>query len=189
MNKMLGLAQFLQQWNEPCAVGVPMVPLTRGKVGSINASGEFQAPAVIFTRFHPQFIESVEPGVRPMVLAMISDGNWASYSSCEGHVDDNGRLLSHRSVGLVLCRPDPDRFRIAAINNAAKAANTRFGDVQIDVKEVELETEAGPVECVDVNIVTSSTGAGAYPLRADAIMCSFIDIYQREFCQKSLKNV
>jgi hypothetical protein len=70
-----------------------------GPLGHINTEGAADAPAHSFSRHNPRFVESLEPGVRNLVVALINRFDCVTYSSCEGHCDEGWTsLTSLRSV-------------------------------------------------------------------------------------------
>jgi uncharacterized protein len=62
-----------------------MVGLHTTAAGNINSTGNLgDYRGYMLARHHALFLQSIEPGVRPLISAIIAKG-WITYSSCEGH--------------------------------------------------------------------------------------------------------
>jgi uncharacterized protein len=161
-NTIVGIASFLEAWDR-----VPEHPhrlrVKHGLQGHRNLLGTNSAPAVVFTRWHPQFKESLETGVADLVVLMIQRLDCVTYSSCEGHAsEDYARLLSGRSVD-VLPRDAEEQQRLrndlrSRVGRVRRASNA----VSLQLAEGWLETDLGPMPCLDLRFVPTTHIPSAY---------------------------
>ncbi len=86
-NEMDDIAEFIQRWddeNHPVNRSNPTI-LT-SLLGNINDNG--QAGLYRSAELSPHqrdFVESIEEGVRDLVLAIADENGWITYCSCAGH--------------------------------------------------------------------------------------------------------
>ena len=74
----------------------------RGRFGNINIKGQPDSPAYIFKSSDPKFLNNIEPGIKPVLVALVS-ACYDTFSSCQGHLYKNGRA-SNRYVELIIER-------------------------------------------------------------------------------------
>ena len=75
--------------------------IKRGEEGNINFTGDPKScSSFLLTRWHPSFLESLEPGVRELVSQLISSWDCVTYSSCEGHKATNTEPMRMRNVRI-----------------------------------------------------------------------------------------
>lgn len=102
INHVSGLRNFIEQWDTPPAITPRTVKLKKSNKGNINLEGSPNCDtASIFTRWHPNFWTSIEPGVKELVSVCVLDLNCITYSSCEGHTlgsDSSDYLLMYISL-------------------------------------------------------------------------------------------
>ncbi len=72
----------------------------RGKYGNINTTGEPRRGAAILKSSHRQFWSAIEPGVKPLVRALVRSG-YDTFSSCEGHTYPDGQEVC-RTVDMII---------------------------------------------------------------------------------------
>jgi hypothetical protein len=101
VNEVDGLVDFLRRWQSREEENRAAVPLRTSENGNINVEGSPQSySSAIFTRWHASFTDSLEPGVRELVLALIEAWDCITYSSCEGHRSIAGTPWRPRHVRM-----------------------------------------------------------------------------------------
>lgn len=153
-NMISGIAKFLELWeSDPDDQG--FLPLRRGGQGHRNLTGTASSPAITFTKGHPQFVESLEDGVKDLVLLLIECFDCVTYSSCEGHANPDGQtLLRGRNVDILARNASEHqhlRNHLQVCTDYARLVPSDFVDLQL--LEVELETEVGPILTLDLNFI------------------------------------
>jgi hypothetical protein len=118
---------------------------------------------MIFTRWHPQFEESLERGVSEMVLRLIDRLECITYSSCEGHPSADGTLLlSERNVD-VLPRGAGELRRLRhELSSLIGRVQCSPDAASLRLIEGRLDTEAGPLSCLDLRFLSMGHTPGAY---------------------------
>ena len=127
INCMRGVDRFIAEWDAGIGGANRRYRLKRSSFGNINRNGRpggLRAPAL--PHWHPQFPDSIEAGVRDLVLALVANGRWISYTSCAGHHYVSPHLpSSERHVGL-LPRDDAERTQLATrLEHVVVAARRR----------------------------------------------------------------
>jgi hypothetical protein len=154
-NHFTSLLQFMQRWDEAA------VPQTRSEQGNrisrdgrINLAGTEACPkAIIYTRRDKEFVESLEPGVRRLVLTLVESFDCLTYSSCEGHRHPtSGGTPSLRHVGILPRNADEYDALIRIISRVASMSNQRFpgGAVKVLVVERVLSSDDLEAPCFEV---------------------------------------
>jgi hypothetical protein len=153
VNRILGIESFLRSWSVVPENPV-LFPIRRGATGHRNLIGSPQAPAVILGMWQPQFVESLETGVRDLVLSLIRRFSCVTYSSCEGHVTEDGSaVLCGRNVAI-LCRDAEEHERLRyRLEAAVQRVSTPMTFVLLQVADNVLETDVADMRCLDLNFV------------------------------------
>jgi len=151
VNRLHHLASLIENWDSP-AGWVPVAPADSLRPQAMNAQ-----PSAIYGKSDPQFLHSIEPGIRPLVLALIQTLGCITYSSCEGHptaeqtvqvgqhVDILARDLNEQSKLMEVL----DRMALAAPNTATARLRVRRGTV-------ELERATAPSISIEIVPMTGS---------------------------------
>ena len=162
INRILGIESFLRSWAVVPENPV-LFPIRRGATGHRNLTGAPQAPAVTLGLCQPQFVESLETGVRDLVLSLIRQFACVTYSSCEGHVtEDGGAVLCGRNVAI-LCRDAGEHERLRyRLEAAVRRVSTPMTFVALEIAENILETDIGDMPSLDLNFVPLSPVPGQY---------------------------
>jgi hypothetical protein len=161
-NTIVGVGSFLDAWDQ-ILERPPRLPVKQGMQGHRNLLGINRAPAVAFPRWHPQFKESLEGGVADLVLLLVERLECVTFSSCEGHASDDGaRLLSGRNVDI-LPRNAKEHSRLrnelgSRIGRVWRPSNA----VNLQLAEEWLETDLGPMPCLDLRFVPTTRIPSAY---------------------------
>ena len=154
-NKMESFLSFIDSWhniNHPD--NQELIEFGKTIYGNINLTGEvgdYRGHAL--SKFHSQFLESLEKGIQPLVVHVVESFNWITYTSCEGHIYLNSsELPAERHIGIVSRSHAEqtniwDYFSKAAKHfNDKKAPSPLFIDVFIN----ELEDNGEKYPVIDV---------------------------------------
>jgi uncharacterized protein len=163
-NQITALRQFIASWDSPpVSDGAARIPLKRGKLGNINLKGTVEGPAPIFTRSHPQFVESLEEGIKDLVLCLITKFDCITYSSCAGHASEDGRrLLCGRSVSI-LPRDEAEYESLRdVIGRAVGEVGAPSGHVVLQLEESLLESDELDMPGLDINFRPTTERAAPY---------------------------
>lgn len=163
-NQITALRQFIASWDSPPGPsGAARVPLKRGKLGNINLQGTVEGPAPIFTPSHPQFVESLEEGVKDLVLCLIAKLGCITYSSCAGHASEDGRrLLCGRSVSIVPRDAAEYESLREIIAGAVGEVGPLTAHVSLQLEESVLESDELEMPCLDLNFRPTTEDAAPY---------------------------
>ena len=112
VNRMEGVRQFLYDWDAPGEPGnrksVPLCPSAYGNFNSSGMPGDKRAYSL--TPHHEQFVQSLEAGVRDLVVVLTGRHGFITYTSCEGHRYEGLDLpATERHVGLLPRRKDEEK--------------------------------------------------------------------------------
>lgn len=103
INRMESLATFLECWrvrrHPDNRAKVPLAKTEYGNINSTGILGNYDGPAL--SRWHPQFVDAIEPGVRELVLTLTDALGWVTYTSCEGHNYAAHIPATERHVGIL----------------------------------------------------------------------------------------
>lgn len=104
-NFISDLPEFLDSWTNPDhprnlrTVRLQTDSAGRRKPDQVTQEGS----GVSLSRHHPDFESSIEQRVRPLVMELVGQWNFVSYSSCEGHpIDDGPYAFSECYCGIVV---------------------------------------------------------------------------------------
>ncbi len=104
VNRISDLTGFLRRWDDNAQEeNSILVQLRRTEFGNINSSGtlgDYEAPAL--SKWHFQFQDALEPGVRDLVLLFVYKFGWVTYTSCQGHSYEEFDLPPvERHIGII----------------------------------------------------------------------------------------
>ncbi len=176
INVMKGVNKFMAAWDQPFEKdNFPKAPLSKGSSGHINLAGNSTAPAAIFTPNHPQFLESLEPGVRELVLCLVYQHGCVTYSSCEGHsAQSEDKLVATRHVDI-LPRGEAERDRIFKILSSAISSLENL-ELIVDVQIIDgnLQSEEGPIPCLSLEFSSCAELASEYFIQVEPITAALV---------------
>lgn len=104
-NFVSDLPELLDSWADPAHPrNSREVSLGTDPSGRRKPDGEVQeGTGVSLSRHHPDFVSAIEPRIRPLVLELVDNWNFVSYSSCEGHrVDRGAASFSEAYCGIIV---------------------------------------------------------------------------------------
>jgi len=126
VNEVTGLVHFLRRWQSREEKVYGAVPLRRSEYGNINYEGTPESfDSAIFTRWHASFAESLEPGIRKLVLALVQAWDCLTYSSCEGHRGVGGTAWRPRHVRMASRSSTEDQRIGAELDRLVAATNAQ----------------------------------------------------------------
>lgn len=149
INYLTTLDDFLVRWDQPASL----------TASGRRVRGPAGGGAPVYARHHPRFHESLEAGVRPLVLALVEHFDCVTYSSCEGHPASRRRVMRPLHVGVV-GRTAAEHARLreqlqSLIRRVQSRTFVRGASVRVEVGK--LDSESGPRPCVD--LVLDATGS------------------------------
>lgn len=107
----------------------------RSVFGNMNNDGApYPASSCLASRFHPDFLAVVEPGVRDFLVAIAVDHNLVTYTSCEGHdYRPDGRLPDERHVGVIPRNGEEGERAIAVFEQVGRSINAAPASPAVEV--------------------------------------------------------
>jgi hypothetical protein len=152
-NYFAGLPQFLRRWDKK--ILDPSTESARNRIsnsGRINLEGsDGCSTARIYTRWDPEFLASLEPGVRQLTLLLIEKFNCITYSSCEGHPTSLSNKPSVRHVGVLPRDKAEFHYLVDRFSSYATLCNQeQDSPIEIVVKEEVLGTGDMNIPCIEL---------------------------------------
>jgi hypothetical protein len=176
-NHVKGLVQFCRKWDtEKQRDGISRKN-ARSDKGHVNLEGSAACfSAVIFTPADPEFVDSIEVGVRDLVVLLIDNLNCITYSSCEGHPPVDETPMRQRHVGVLPRNAEEYARLLQLFRKAAEAThmNSDGETVRIDIKEAVITTEGPDVPCIDILFAAVTGHWSAYSLRLNLVYSEFL---------------
>jgi uncharacterized protein len=172
-----GLNLFRKKWDEGRQLQGVSCKNALSDQGHINLNGSATCfRSAIFTPADPEFLDSIEVGVRDLVLFLVEKLNCITYSSCEGHPPTEHAPMRQRHVGI-LPRDEEEYARLLhQLRRAAEAAHTTWDReaIRIDIKEDVITTEGPNVPCIDVVFTAVASDWSAYSRTLQPIHREFL---------------
>jgi hypothetical protein len=153
INHVSGLIQFRMEWDEGKQQPGIFPKNVRSDQGHINLKGSATCFwSAIFTPADPEFVHSIEVGVRELVLLLIDKLNCITYSSCEGHPPVDEAPMRQRHVSILPRNEEEYTRLLLLLRKAADAThmNRACEAVRIDIKEALITTEGPNVPGIDI---------------------------------------
>ncbi len=129
LNIMHDPRKFLEKWHDPhCAGNHTAKELVKTSFGNIIKPGTVNGSVGhALSRHHAKFADAIEPGVLPLVMAIIEHLSWVTYTSCEGHYYGAHRPKgTERHVGILPCgNEERDKIR-RSLQEIADEANRQL---------------------------------------------------------------
>ncbi len=148
VNRMAACDEFLASWDDPshprnhAPVDVRLTDY--GNISQTGELGDYRGHAL--SRWHPQFADSIEAGVRPLALALAEACGYITYTSCQGHTYP-GRAITpvERHVGLLPRDGAEHRAMIAHLRTVCAAVGQECGarHVRLALLRHKLDTDGG----------------------------------------------
>lgn len=115
VNRVRDLLGFLRRWENRDELTSEPLPLAVAAEGNINLHGTARfSESLLLSRWHPSFAACVEPGVRELVMRLVSEWDCVTYSSCEGHPSSRDAPARVRHVRL-LARSEAEHTRLSTM--------------------------------------------------------------------------
>ena len=157
-NYIHGLLAFVERWHTRAEQTLPPSgALITGEAGNINIDGRPEShESLVMTRWHAEFAESLEPGVRELVLKLVSAWNCITYSSCEGHPTTPASGRRHRHVCILPRSATEYAALLAALTSLARTANADAGSSGARAKVLQCIVTGDGLEAPSLDLVFSS---------------------------------
>jgi hypothetical protein len=187
INHITNLKAFLRAWDHPDdPFNSVEARFKTGSMGNINMSGEPRdICGPIVSKWQPNFIATIEPGVRELVSILINEFDLVTYSSCEGHNYPLSSLAqpTRRRVGI-LPRTEEEFEEIKVVFDlAAHKTNARMRQHAVIVlaKQRVLTTEADARRCLSIIFdLSQGSNYSQYFLDIDAVYFAFLEELTRQ---------
>jgi uncharacterized protein len=145
-NEMSDVSNFLGAWEDADSrKNHEQVDLHLTSYGNVNSTGEVgNYDGHALTPWHPQFEDSIEAGVRELVLECVKNLQWVTYTSCEGHQYD-GLLQLHpveRHVGILPRSPIEYQEVYETLQRLQQLVHQRYWQFPVRVETIELNLES-----------------------------------------------
>jgi len=129
VNRVNGLIDFLRRWDDKGELKYKELRFSVADGGNINLQGNSECnESFLLTRWHRSFADSLEAGVRELVMRLVTDWDCVSYSSCEGHWSSAQVSARVRHVRLV-SRSKAEHMRLGSmLKRLVDATNADIGD-------------------------------------------------------------
>lgn len=118
-NRITGLEDFLEAWSDQDhSRNLRRFSKADAKIDDVQAFSPQTSRYCgnTLSRWHPQFTELLEPGVREVVRSSAFDRDWITYTSCEGHLRESAGSLYPRlcHIGFIPRRA-PEALEILGV--------------------------------------------------------------------------
>jgi uncharacterized protein len=146
VNIMSDVARFLQSWdtaeNQVNHEPVVLHETAHGNINSTGETGNYDGHAL--TPWHGQFEQAIESGIRSLVLVLVRQCGWVTYSSCEGHRYDAPYSLHpvERYVGILPRTPLQYIEVYERLKRVSENVHGRFPRFPVTVTPIELDLES-----------------------------------------------
>jgi uncharacterized protein len=164
VNYLGGVRGLLERWHGG-GVALNERPVIASDGGNLNIHGSASdTAAYIFAPHEPEFLGSLEPRIRPLVVALIGAMDCVTYSSCQGHPATPHSPSRPASVGLLARRPEEGAHLHAALSRLAERAMACVvsQEVAVHVAAGTLDSDDGPHPCVDLEFLSATGDEAAY---------------------------
>jgi hypothetical protein len=145
-NYAIGYRDFLRRWESREEKYDCEVRITRGLDGNINLTGGSDCcSSYLLTRWHPSFLDSLEPGVKELVERLIETWDCATYSSCEGHRSTKTDTMRIRNVRMGTRSRREHAKLVARVGLLSENVNRSLdmGGILLECRESSLDLEEG----------------------------------------------
>ena len=184
MNHFYGLKNLLRQWEaKPPTLPTASRRLLTSEEGHINLEGTSTCiEALIFPKWHPQFENALEEGIKELVYELIERFDCITYTSCQGHLvasRDSARQnvsLQFRHVGILPRSSAEHLYLLGVLTRASKLANERTKEQKIRIvfRSEVLTSEESAMKCLNITFVDSSERDEDYLERVEDVYREFI---------------
>lgn len=169
INRIKGqnLSLFVKEWDAFDYKKNKVNYLKKSKIGNINNLGKPScSEAQLFTKNDSCFVDSIEPKVKELVLVIINNLNYITFSSCEGHpeyFDKDEQILVNfreRQVSILPRNENEHQKILKTFNEIVKTTNNMFinDHIYINLTEEILEeiTDDYRKEWISISIIFTS---------------------------------
>lgn len=177
-NLLVGYREFMAQWRDRRGAGHAGEALAKSALGNINATASPECDhAQVFGPSDQRFGASLEPGIRALVVAMVTELDWVTYTSCEGHPRTSDVPMRRRNVGILPQTADELEAIARTLERAIAAVTVRHGRAPAYLKMTRsvLDTDQGPKPCLDLAVYPQGATWSTYRETADDLQFALID--------------
>ena len=152
--------------------------MTAGELGHVNTEGKPEARAHTFSRYNPLFRQSLEPGIASLVIALINCFDCVTYSSCQGHTDEDGkRIADLRHVGIIPRNDQEKRTLTCELTTLLTQVHAGWaGKTKLDLVVTQIESDSKSFECLDIVFDGNLDDPNAYFSESEALSNKMIAI-------------
>lgn len=177
-NYVSGLENFLKVWDDIVAYNSASdngQSFVKGENGAINADGQLSCfEASIFALHSPSFDQSIEEGVRELVLFVVHQMNCITYTSCEGHFDKSQEdYLQLRHVGIIPRNQKEYEFIKQTFQEASSSIKSH--NISLEIDETYVQSESIHMPCIDIWFVPVGGKEELYFFNLDKIYREFLE--------------
>jgi uncharacterized protein len=166
VNYLGGIRGLLERWDGgDRGLEEKARPVIASSGGNLNIHGSASdTAAYIFAPHEPQFLGSLEPRIRPLVVALTDAMDCITYSSCQGHPATPHSPSRPASVGLLARHPEEGVKRYAVLSRLADRAMAGAVNREVCVRVTAgtLDSDDGPYPCVDLEFLSTTGDEAAY---------------------------
>jgi hypothetical protein len=183
INHFSGLRKFIKQWDEEKE---PVKSYRKNLSKSGNEIPELsskQSFAYILTKQEHEFENSIEVGVRKLVILLIEKMDCITYSSCEGHPAINNEIkFRYRHIGIIP-RNDLELIYFSQILQLiADFTNNRMKiPIRVVVTKEFVTSEDTIRPCIDVWFIPT--------IKDQDIYFEYLDLVYQEFINEIMDNI
>jgi hypothetical protein len=162
INRITNMGRFLSAWDNPNVQRKAPHEPVQGGAGNINIDGSAVAPAYLLTRNDANFSAFLEPRIKALVLCLIERLDCITYSSCEGHSDDSGRLITEAHVDIIPRSEEEFQRLKAPLRDACAYAAEGIGELAPVLEEPFVESDNARVRTLEIAFRARTKAAPAY---------------------------
>ncbi|MCC8969772.1 hypothetical protein [Bradyrhizobium brasilense] len=161
VNRLYNASSLIEKWKVESTT-FPSVPAV--STGSVTSD---VVDSAIYARSDPRFLAAIEPGIRPLVLAVIEHLDCITYSSCEGHRTADGHVQVGQHVDIFAADLNAQENLAQRLDRAcAGVRGTPTASLRIVRGAVSLEDKCAFSISIEIG---AAPGAGWEAFEADAM--------------------
>jgi uncharacterized protein len=176
-NYFRDLKHFMERWDHGSVVITKNPNLKIGKYGNINLDGTPDCyEAKSFVKGDRGFNDSIERGVRELVLLLIEKLGCITYSSCQGHPACDAAPMRERHVGIIPRNALEYLELLQHLQNAKEFTNSSVQpqSVRVAIYEAILDSDDCSLPCFDIFFISTNSDKRNYFDDLDVVYHEFI---------------
>ncbi len=181
INYVSGLSTFMQSWDYSKAIFETNAEIFHKSLhGNINNDGtEVCMTAAVLIASHPKFEDSLEEGVKELVLALIQEFNCITCSSCQGHFSiENTMPMRERTVEIIPRNDVEYNELLFKLKELADKANLQVDQnaVKLMILENILESEHICTPCLRIIFKSQSQNEEQYFQETESLYKKYVEL-------------